>query len=121
MSSQGCILGIRGGSAYRVERGKLAHLGEIQGDCVIHRGICEGADGWSYFGEYSRNPEGLPVRIWKVDPECSRLVLAYEFPSKSIRHVHGVFQDPFDPLPIWVTVGDAEEECGVTMFPGQSA
>lgn len=113
VNSLGRVIGIRGGSVYRVERNSLTRLGEIQGDCVLHRGICEGADGWSYFGEYFRNPEHVPVRIWKVDPQCSTLQLAYEFPARAIRHVHGVFSDPFDAQSIWVTTGDADGECGI--------
>jgi hypothetical protein len=113
VNSLGRVIGIRGHSVYRVDRNSLTHLGEIQGDCVLHRGICEGTDGWSYFGEYFRNPEHLPVRIWKVDPQCSTLQLAYEFPARAIRHVHGVFSDPFDARSIWVTTGDAEGECGI--------
>jgi len=37
--------------------------------------------------------------------------VAHEFPSQSIRHVHGIYRDPYDPEALWITVGDYEGEC----------
>jgi hypothetical protein len=110
-NSSGFTLGIRSGSVYRVELGELHRLLDIQGDCVLHRSLCEDPDGLTYFGEYFMNPERLPVRIWKVDPKLSNASIAYEFAPGSIRHVHGVYRDPFDAQALWVTTGDFAGEC----------
>jgi hypothetical protein len=107
----GRTLGIRAGGVYRIEDGATHRLLEIQGDSVLHGGICEDSDGNFYFGEYFMNPERLPVRIWRADPEIRAVSVAYEFPAKSIRHVHGVYRDRFDPEALWVTVGDFASEC----------
>lgn len=107
----GNTLGIRAGSVYRIEPGATHRLIDIQGDSVLHRGISEDADGCMYFGEYFMNPERVPVRIWKADAEVRTISVAYEFPAKSIRHVHGVHRDPFEPGAFWVTVGDFASEC----------
>jgi hypothetical protein len=86
-------------------------LFEIQGDCVLHRGICEDSSGWAHFGEYFMNPQRVPVRIHRLSPDLDRWEVAYEFPAGRIRHVHGVYPDPYDAQALWVTVGDYAGEC----------
>jgi hypothetical protein len=113
VNSNGRVLGIRAGRVYRLEAGKMVPLIQIQGDSVLHGGLCEDQAGCTYFGEYFMNPDRAPVRIWRIDPEMSVAEVAYEFSAGSIRHVHGVFRDPFDPDALWATVGDANSECRI--------
>ena len=68
MNQAGSVLGIRGGRAFRLEGTSLLPLFEIQGDCVLHRGICEDKEGWACFGEYFMNPQRGPVRIYRLGP-----------------------------------------------------
>ncbi len=111
VNSAGNLLAIRGGAVYALRGGELALLTRIQGDCVLHRGLCEDEQGWTYFGEYFMNPERTPVRIWRVDPSLQEIEAAYTFPAGSIRHVHGVYRDPYDPQALWAAVGDFKGEC----------
>lgn len=112
VNSEGRVLGIRAHTAYSVgPGGRLTKLLEIQGDCVLHRGISEDTEGWTYFGEYFRNPQRAAVRIWRVSPDMQTHELAHEFAPRRIRHVHCVLRDPFDPEALWVTVGDYAGEC----------
>jgi hypothetical protein len=114
VNSRGRMLGIRAHAVYSLEPdGSLVRRAEIQGDCVLHRGICEDWDGWTYFGEYFRNPQRAPVRIWRFSPELHHHEIAHEFPAGSIRHVHCVLSDPYDDDALWVTVGDYSGECYV--------
>jgi len=111
VNSKGRVLGIRANRVYSLEEsGELCELFAIAGDCVLRRGICEDPQGWTYFGEYSRNTQRAPVRIWRLSPDLDSYELAHEFPSGSIRHVHCVLRDPYDDA-IWVTVGDFKNEC----------
>lgn len=107
----GAVLGIRGGTVFTLTGNVLRPLFEIQGDCVLHRGICEDHSGWTYFGEYFMNRERGPVRIFRLSPQLDGWETAYEFPAGRIRHVHGVFPDPYDDAALWVTVGDYAGEC----------
>lgn len=108
----GNILGIRGGSVFRIEEGSTPFpLGSIQGDSILRRGIGEDSEGALFFGEYFQNRERGLVRIWRVDPELQSMTVAYEFAAGILRHVHGVHADPFDPTAFWVTVGDRDGEC----------
>jgi hypothetical protein len=105
----GKILGIRSGWVYEVEKEKITPLFYIQGDCVLHRSICEDGEGNIYFGEYFMNPDRRPVRVWCVSSDLTQWHTAHDF--KNIRHVHGVYRDPFDEQAFWVTVGDFKGEC----------
>ena len=105
-------MGIRGGVVYALEQYKPARqLFSIQGDCVLHRSSCEDQQGWITFGEYFMNPQRTPVRIWRVSPDLDQWEIAHEFNVNTVRHVHGVYRDPFEKDSYWVTVGDYEGEC----------
>jgi hypothetical protein len=112
MNSFDKVMGIRGGRVYVLDQNKQAHmLFSIQGDCVLHRSLCEDEEGWTYFGEYFMNPNRLPVRIWRVSPELNSWEPAYEFGSGEIRHIHGIYRDPFERGVLWISVGDFSGEC----------
>jgi len=112
VNRRGRILGIRNGTVYRIEEGRRpVPLGRIQGDSILRRGIAESSEGACYFGEYFRNSERGPVRIWRAAPDLTGLEVAHEIPAGTARHVHGVHADPYDPGAFWVTVGDDDGEC----------
>ena len=112
VNSNGKVMGIRGGVVYALEEGRPARsLFSIQGDCVLHRSLSEDQQGWTYFGEYFMNPQRQPVRIWRISPELDHWEIAHEFKTNAVRHVHGVYRDPFENETYWVTVGDFEGEC----------
>jgi hypothetical protein len=105
----GNVLGIRGGWVYALREGTLAPLFRISGDSVLHRSFAEDAAGNVYFGEYFMNPERVPVKIWRVSPDLESWEVACELPG--VRHVHGVFADPYAPGTLWAAVGDFKGEC----------
>ena len=107
----GKVVGIRTGRVFLIEDERATPLFAIQGDCVLHRSISEDLGGNIYFGEYFMNPGRRPVRIWRVSPDLTRWEVAHEFGD--IRHVHGVYRDPFDEQAFWVTVGDFKGECHI--------
>ncbi|HUV15339.1 MAG TPA: hypothetical protein VMW28_02100 [Pelolinea sp.] len=105
----GHLLGIRDGSVYAIEGGKLRKLFDIQGDCVLHGSLSEDKSGNIYFGEYFMNPERQAVKIWQVDTDLKSWRAAAEL--EEIRHIHGVYSDPYHSDVFWVTVGDFAGEC----------
>ncbi len=117
VNSSGNLLAIRAGKVYTFRDKKLIPLFSIQGDCTLHHGIAEGSDGCLYFGEYFMNPKRNPVNIWRVDPHMQLWEPAHTFPPGTIRHVHGIFRDPFHPHSLWATVGDAAGECFLIHTP----
>jgi hypothetical protein len=113
VNSAGRVLGIRGGMVYTLDGSIFLPLFPLQGDCVLHGGICEDKQGWTYFGEYFMNPDRVPVRIFRLDPSMEKWEIAHEFPPGAIRHVHGIFRDPHDAEALWATVGDGNGECAI--------
>jgi len=109
VNMEGSVLGIRGGWTYALQDGKLRPLFAINGDSVLHRSFAEDSEGNIFFGEYFMNPERIPVRIWRVSPQLEKWEVACELPD--IRHVHGVYADPYAPGVLWAAVGDFKGEC----------
>lgn len=107
----GSVLAIRASVVYRLGPNTLEPLFRIAGDSVLQGSICEDTEGWAYFGEYFMNPSRNPVRIWRLDPALQQREIAHEFAPGTIRHVHGVYRDPFDETVLWVTTGDEDGEC----------
>jgi len=76
---------------------------------ALYNSIAVTANG-IYLGEYGANPDRSAVPIW-----CSRdggrtWNIIHEFPKGSIKHVHGVYVDPYSDL-LWISTGDFEKEC----------
>ena len=112
VNQKGAALAIRAGVVYALaDSGELSFRFPIQGDSVLHGGICEDQSGWSYFGEYFMNPARGEVSIFRLAPDLESWEVAYTFPAGDVRHVHGVYRDPFDAEALWVTCGDAADEC----------
>jgi hypothetical protein len=112
VNRMGKIIGIRANHVYHIQPGTSPKpLFRIQGDSVLHGGIAEDPEGWVYFGEYFMNQGRGPVCVWRLSPDLSRWERAHTFPAGRIRHVHGVYRDPYDPAALWLTTGDNPGEC----------
>lgn len=113
-NSSGGLLGIRATQVYALtDANPPRPLFRINGDSVLHGSITEGPSGWTYLGEYFMNPERIPVRIWRLSPDLNTWEIAHQFPPGSVRHVHGIYRDPFDHDALWITCGDFTDECHI--------
>lgn len=66
------------------------------------------AQDWACFGEYFGNKEREEVHIFDTT-NGTDWKIAYTFSAKSIRHVHGIIDDPYRNG-IWVLTGDSNTE-----------
>jgi len=81
--------------------------------CRILRSACaKDANGNIYFGEYFNNPSRDTVSIYRYEVRSSRLDVVYQFKPGEIRHVHGIYFDPFDNC-LWCLTGDLPDECRI--------
>lgn len=71
--------------------------------------ICE-SEGSFYYGEYRSNSQRSNVHVWQWQPGNPRWSKVWTFTS--IRHIHGIFNDPYSGA-IWVTTGDDDSEAGI--------
>ena len=74
--------------------------------------ICEDQNGDLFWGEYFGNPKRREVNIYMSSEQAWSWRIVYKFKKNSIRHVHGVFYDPYDDR-IWVTTGDEDHESAI--------
>jgi hypothetical protein len=72
------------------------------------------ADGTVRLGEYRTGSDG-PPRILRSPDRGRSWTVEAELPG--VRHVHAVATDPYDGA-VWVTTGDADEECHVGRLRG---
>lgn len=63
-----------------------------------------------YYGEYRSNPERSGVSVWCSEDEGRTWRAAWRF--EGVRHIHGVYPDPYDDS-LWVTTGDLDQECAL--------
>lgn len=68
-----------------------------------------------YYGEYKSNPERGPIHVWGSSDLGRTWQVVHQF--ENIRHVHGVFKDPFEEC-FWVTTGDDDHEAAIWRFDG---
>ena len=78
------------------------------GYCRPSNSICPGE---IFFGEYSPNPNLKPVNIYRRSPSGDYSV-AFTFPSNSINHIHGIFEDPHDSS-LLILTGDFHHSAGI--------
>ncbi len=77
---------------------------------ALHCGVLN-VDGQNiYFGEYFSNPDSGPVCIHHSQDGGRSWHEIYRYNSGSIRHIHGIFQDPYTDK-IWVATGDHDGQC----------
>ena len=96
-----------------------------EGDRALHRvaslngsrplSVCLSGDR-IYYGEYRQNSERSQTHIWASDLEGRYWQPVWCF--NNIRHVHGIFYDPYTSY-IWVTTGDTDQESAIWVTKDQ--
>lgn len=105
--SDNCSVIFADHDTYLLLNGIVNNLGKINGSRPL--AVCQRNNSF-YYGEYRSNPERSPVHIWKWGAGSVSWFPVWEF--YNIRHVHGVFNDPYSTA-IWVTTGDEDHEAGI--------
>lgn len=91
------------------------NTGELNSDILMGSGrrplnICNAGDSKIYYGEYFNNRDRMPVCIYGSVGEDLKFEPVWQF--KDVRHIHGVFFDPYYNN-IWITTGDTDDESGI--------
>jgi hypothetical protein len=93
--------------SFLVKNSMAVSLGVFQGSRPML--ICSSKKTF-YYGEYRSNSERSKIHIYRLDFDLQKWVIAWHFTN--VRHVHGIFHDPFTDS-IWVTTGDSNEEASI--------
>ena len=72
--------------------------------------VCKTTDGVVLYGEYRSNKERSPIKVYALPPGETSWHEIYRF--SGVRHVHGVFEDPYTRH-IWLTTGDDDTESAI--------
>ena len=91
--------------------------GRCLGTAALHgsRPLCVAVDqDVVYYGEYRSNAEGSPVHVWASRDGGATWAPVHRFTG--VRHVHGVFADPYDEA-LWITTGDSDRAAGIWRTP----
>ena len=103
------------GRIYRYDLQRKALLPEQAPVCGSRPlALCQADASRLYYGEYLGNPDRRPVHVLGSDDGGRYWQPVYTF--SGIRHVHGVFYDPYTNA-VWVTTGDTDAEVGLWMTP----
>ena len=79
---------------------------------ILNNGLSSDGE-YIYYGEYfSNNNRDDKVNIYRFSKKTFENKIVYSFPPKSIRHVHGIYKDPFTKY-FYVLTGDLPNECGI--------
>lgn len=65
-----------------------------------------------YWGEYFNNPKREEVYIYGSFDRGESFKVVHKFPLGYIRHIHGIYKDPYTGA-LWVTTGDTDQESGI--------
>jgi hypothetical protein len=82
---------------------------------VLHNSIAVTKEG-IFFGEYGPNSKRKKIPIWASYDDGRNWKIIYNFSNNSIKHVHGVYNDPFENN-LWITTGDFDNECYLFKVP----
>lgn len=92
---------------------RINPAGRCVGRTLLHgsRPLCVAeAGGTVYYGEYRANREASPVHVWASADGGATWTPVHRFDA--VRHVHGVFSDPYDRA-LWVTTGDSDRAAAI--------
>lgn len=96
-----------------VRRGEYQKLNGLIRPCRVLRSACAVDEkGDIFFGEYLANMERGEIRIYKYNTGSDALEVAYTFPERSIKHVHGIYFDKFTNS-LFCLTGDDVNECQI--------
>lgn len=70
---------------------------------------CRTPDGKLFFGEYFGNKDRESVNIYGSFDNGDSWEIVYTFPPKTVRHIHGIYHDPFRSG-CWILTGDSNSE-----------
>lgn len=103
---------------YGLEDNTLTQTGRLtQCRTALHMAIAAPGDDCFLIGEYGRNSDKRSVPIHGSYDGGKSWQRVFEFAPGQVRHIHGVYCDPFSDH-IWVTTGDFDNECYVVRFDG---
>ncbi len=77
---------------------------------VLRAGCACGDGGQIFLGEYRSNRARDEIRIYRYETAADAVEVVHTFPAGAVRHVHGIYRDPYTGA-LWCVTGDRASEC----------
>lgn len=93
-----------------LSNGRYQALDGIVRPCRVLRGGCAlDASGDVFWGEYVSNPDRGSIRAYRYRPGDNGAEVVHTFDPGEVRHIHGIYRDPYTDL-LWCVSGDRADE-----------
>lgn len=79
---------------------------------VLRRGCALAPNGDVVWGEYVSNDSRGPIAVYRYVPGTGRAEIIHSFGANDVRHVHGIYRDPYTDT-LWCVTGDRPTECRI--------
>lgn len=98
---------------YLNEEGHFFKLNNISQDFkILNNGLSED-ENFIYFGEYlANNKRNKEINIYRFSKKSSENEIIFTFKPGTIRHIHGIYKDPYNAN-FYILTGDLPNECGI--------
>lgn len=125
--TSGTIIAFAGGKIMRLAKNDkyfkivhyLRHHGKDVGMGIFPAGLEVDSKNKIYYGEYFKNTKRENVKIFYSSDDAKTWNEFYNFASKEIKHIHGLFYDKYTDT-MWVTTGDYNNEVIIGYFDKDS-
>lgn len=95
------------------ENGNFFSISGLKRPARFLRNACaQDKKGGVYLGEYISNLQRDEIHIYYLPPNSRKLKIVYTFNKNTIRHIHGIYKDPYSN-DFWVLTGDVKDECKI--------
>lgn len=103
-------VGLYSGGNIRLLTGQMRPCRVLRSGCAVDK------NGVVFLGEYLDNKQRSPIRIYQYVQGSMQIEVVYTFPANSIRHIHGIYSDPYTK-DLWCVTGDYGNECRILRTP----
>lgn len=79
---------------------------------VLRRGCALTSDASVVWGEYVKNKQRGAIEVYRYRPGETQAQVVHTFSAGEIRHVHGIYPDPYADS-LWCLTGDWPSECKI--------
>ncbi|MBI2824170.1 MAG: hypothetical protein HYX69_05740 [Planctomycetia bacterium] len=100
------LIGVGRDGRYEAISGLARPARVLRGSCALD------SHGDVYFGEYVGNPQRHEIHVYRLPHGATKLEIVHTFAAGEVRHVHGIYADPFGGG-LWCVTGDRTTECRV--------
>ncbi len=99
-------VGVISKGVYRPLKGRIGDRRALRGGCAF------AGDGCVYWGDYISKPDRDSICVYRYRPGNDFAEIIHTFKKGEVRHIHGIYADPYTD-DLWCVTGDRPHECKI--------